>query len=130
MREVILIANLLEIIVNEDDILIVGFSEDDTYENNVIIQYVEELTDYDIEMGWSKYYLEYSLLDVGAYSCIKSIIIEQSCILLDLNDHGISIFGLESIKIVNKFDNKQLIELVETFKSIFFEENIELNILL
>ncbi|GAL86846.1 hypothetical protein MYP_4076 [Sporocytophaga myxococcoides] len=96
----------------------------------MIIQYLDEQTEDDIENGWSKYYLEYSLSNMVSYSCLSKVIVNSNEVKFILNETGENVFNLNEIHIKFKFEKVRILELVEIFTKIFNdgEVNLEINI--
>ncbi len=119
-------SSILNIEKDENDILIIGFSEDDTFKQNLIIQYSEELTDDDIENGWTRYYLEYN--NMGSYSCLDKVTISSRKINFTLNKTGKELFKEDEIEITLQLEKDLLYNLKSTLEKIFEKESVKLEV--
>ncbi len=91
----------MEVSISEDEngVLIIGFLQNENYDNYVNVQYVDELDEQDIKLGCTKYYIE--LNEKGAYNCLEKVNMEQYSITFILNNKGKEVFKEEYIKIYN-----------------------------
>lgn len=82
------------ILSQEEDISIIYFVNDVNIEDSWMLQFQDELTEEDIKLRWTKYYLGYADGARGNYSCIKSININNKNIEFIFNETGIDTFNI------------------------------------
>ncbi len=103
---------------DENDILIVGFQNDQDY---LIIQYSEEFDDQELVNSWSKYYLEINSLG-GSYSCIDTIELSLENLVIKFNKNGINKFYIDLVNIEFLLTYVQWKELEIFLTKIFVDE--------
>jgi hypothetical protein len=122
-------ANILNSYRNEDGIFIIGFAEDDSFEEYLTIQFQEELTEQDVELKWTHYYLELGRTGSGGYDTISEIELNDDNIVFILNSKGINIFNYNKILINFTFDANKLKSIKDTLINYFSNEpEVKLNI--
>lgn len=103
----------------ENEVLTLGFSEDDSFEKYVLIQHQRfPLTLEEKVNGWTTYYVSISPLNEGGYNLISSVKCTETNMLISLNEKGKKILLLESISInYNKKDFQKIVKpsIIEIF---------------
>jgi len=87
-------------IMIEDEVLVIGFLENDDYQNQLTIQYqVTDLTSEDEELGHTKYYISVDSNNSGGYGLVAGIDIFPERLIIELNSEGEKVLGFESIEV-------------------------------
>lgn len=121
-------ASIVSLAKDENNVLVVGFSENESYDNYLTIQYSDDFDEQDSSLNWSKYYLELSNKG-GCYSCIKSINLTKSKIEIALNELGAKKFNTNQITVSYFLNDKEYKSLLEGIKIVFDDEiSVSLNI--
>lgn len=106
---------------DENDVLYISFLQNESYDNYVIIQYVEELDKQDIELDFTKYYLEIDERG-GGYNCLEKVISERYFVTFIFNGKGKEIFKDESLKIYyHNLNSSRWDELKSVMSKVFSE---------
>jgi hypothetical protein len=120
-------AEIIEIIRTEDNILVVGFAKDSSYQTFVTLQHQDLISSQDMALGMTKYYIEIGApVHKGSYNAIKEIDLTRNRLLITFNALGqkeFSFVGVE-ITIAPEEYKKILSELTRIFeneKSIIFK---------
>jgi len=116
-------ASIIDNNKDEQDILIIGFAENEAFENYVLIQFSEDLDEQDSYHNWTKYYLEVSGLG-GAYACLSKVFLNKEKIIFTLNNKGVKKFHLETIEIGIVLSTKKWEHLKNTLSDIFKDYNL------
>ncbi|GGD44296.1 hypothetical protein GCM10011514_05290 [Emticicia aquatilis] len=114
-------ASAVNISKDENDILMIGFLEDENYDNYVVIQFSNDFEEQDKSFNWSKYYLELSKLG-GCYSCIDTIILTKKHFEISLNDYGKKVLNYDKISISYDISLEEFTKLQKYINIIFKDE--------
>lgn len=125
-------SSTVSVIYDETEVLIIGFLEDDSYYNQVNIQYQDDFDEQDLSLNWTKYYLEISYKGAdcrGAYNCIAKINLTSKSIEIILNDYGKEQLRITDILITFLLDDIKYKNLVNSIETVFkCEKEIEFNV--
>ncbi len=127
MKEII--ANIFGVDQSNVSYVTIGFAHDSSYQDYINLQFSYKISEQDIRLGMTKYYLELGPDGVGGYGCIDSIILYRTKLLLQLNVIGSRIFKIEQIEIkfgvdvITSFDviKENLFKMFGDDKSLLFE---------
>ncbi|MEL7003302.1 MAG: Imm10 family immunity protein [Bacteroidota bacterium] len=103
---------------DEEGILVVALINSKNENNCIMLQFQETLSDQDIELGWSKYYIGTCDGSIGNYSCIEKVHLLDNTLVFNFNKTGLSTFNVENIEIsipATEFRNVKAV-LVERFE--------------
>lgn len=119
-------ASIVNIDKDENNILMIGFLENENYDNYVVIQFSNDFEEQDKSFNWSKYYLELNKVG-GCYSCINRINLTKKHIEISLNDYGKRILNYDEININYNISLEEFNKLQKYINIIFkYEEKIVL----
>ncbi len=119
-------ASVVNISKDENNILMIGFLENENYDNYVVIQFLNDFEEQDKSFNWSKYYLDLSKLG-GCYNCINRISLTKKQMEISLNDYGKKILNYDKIGISYDISLEEFTKLQKYINIIFKdEENIVL----
>jgi hypothetical protein len=122
-------ASIVNIAKDENDVLVIGFMENESYNNYLTIQYSNDFDEQDLSLNWSKYYIDLSNKG-GCYNCITEINIAKNSIEIMLNEHGNKKLKTNQIVISYFLGVKEYANLLETIRTVFEDESkVKLNIL-
>ncbi|MFC0181498.1 Immunity protein 10 [Pseudarcicella hirudinis] len=115
-------ASKVSLTKDENDVWIIGFIENESYANYVIIQYSNDVDEQELSLNWSKYYLELSNFG-GSYNCISKINLTKNNLEIILNDSGSKKFNTNQILVYYSLNDLEYKNLLEELKTIFEDEN-------
>ncbi len=114
-------ASVVNIDMDENDVLMIGFLENENYDNYVVIQFSNDFEEQDKSFNWSRYYLELSKLG-GCYSCIDTIVLTKKHFEISLNDYGKKILNCDNISISYDISLEDFTKLQKYINIIFKDE--------
>ncbi len=117
-----LVASVYGQAISEGNVLTVGFANDESYSEFLMVQYSEEFDEQDEAFGWTKYYLDTSFCE-GDYSCLEKVSLSGVEIVFHLNASGKQHFDVDRLIVKLLLTESEKEEAISSLVSIFKDES-------
>jgi hypothetical protein len=112
------IAKIIEINNEEDDLTVIGFAQNKSFDKFINIQYTPNQDEQDLKFGWSKYFLEISNHSFDGYNSISKLNLTRNKLQIELAAIALEKTKIKMVEIEfqieeSKFEKlKNLIEMI------------------
>ncbi|MEY3445209.1 MAG: Immunity protein 10 [Bacteroidota bacterium] len=121
MRTKELVASVYGQAISAGNVLTVGFANDESYSEFLMVQYSDEFDEQDEAFGWTKYYLDTSFCE-GDYSCLEKVSLSDFDVVFHLNARGKQHFDVDRLIVRMVLTESEKESAITSLVSIFKDE--------